>query len=63
MKLGPFKIAEKILEVIYQLDLLMRIKIYLVQYVIMLKPAQGNIKLPVYKMYIYRGQEEDKWDI
>jgi len=29
----------------------------------MLKPAHENIKPLVYKMEIYRGQEEDKWDI
>ena len=29
----------------------------------MLEPAQGNIKLLVYEMDIYRGQEEDEWDI
>ena len=29
----------------------------------MLESAQGNIKLLVYKIDIYRGQEEDKWDI
>ena len=29
----------------------------------MLKLVQGNIKLLVYKIDMYRGQEEDKWDI
>ena len=29
----------------------------------MLKLAHGNVKPPVYKMEMYRGQEEDKWDI
>ena len=29
----------------------------------MLEPAQRNIKLLVYKIDMYRGQEEDKWDI
>ena len=29
----------------------------------MLKLVQGNIKPLVYKIDIYRGQEEDKWDI
>jgi len=29
----------------------------------MLEPAHGNIKPPVYKMEMYRGQEEDKWDV
>src|SRR6266702_2932654 len=55
MKLGLFKIAERILEVIYWLDLLTKIKIYPVQYIIMLEPAQGNIKPLVYKIDIYRG--------
>src|SRR6266700_5613292 len=63
IKLGPFKIAEKILEIIYQLDLLAKIKIYLVQHIIILEPAQGNTKLLVYKIDIYRGQKKDKWDI
>jgi len=30
VKIGLFKIAEKILEVIYRLDLLVKIKIYLI---------------------------------
>jgi len=30
VKIGPFKIVEKTLEVIYRLDLLVKIKIYLV---------------------------------
>src|SRR6266702_6473561 len=54
IKLRLFKIAEKILEVIYQLDLLAKMRIYLVQYIIILKLAQGNIKLPVYKIDMYR---------
>ena len=41
----------------------MKIKIYLVQYIIMLELAQGDIKLLVYKIDIYRGQEKDKQDI
>ena len=28
-----------------------------------LELVQGNIKLLVYKADIYRGQEENKWDI
>src|SRR6266567_5874919 len=63
VKLGLFKIVEKISEVIYQLDLLVKIKIYPVQYIIMLEPVQGNIKPLIYKINIYKGQEEDKWDI
>jgi len=29
----------------------------------MLKPAKGNIEPLLYKMDIYRGQEEDEWDV
>jgi len=29
----------------------------------MLEPAHGNVELPAYKADIYRGQEEDKWQI
>jgi len=37
VKIGLFKIAVKILEVMYRFDLLIKIKIYLVQYVVMLE--------------------------
>ena len=63
VKLKLFKITAKILEIIYRLDLPAKIKIYLVQYIIMLKPAKGDIKPLLYKMDIYKDQEEDKWDI
>jgi len=61
--LGLFKIIKKILKVIYKLDLPLKIKIYLVQYIIILKPAHSNIKPPLYKINTYKGQEEDKWEI
>ena len=38
-------------------------KIYLVQYVIILEPAKGDVEPLLYEMDIYRGQEEDKWDV
>ena len=60
VKLRPYKIKEKLLEVIYRLDLLAKMKIYLVQYIAMLKPATGEIEPLVYKIEMYRGQEEDK---
>ena len=63
IKLGLFRIAAKILEVMYKLDLPTKMKIYLVQYIIMLEPAKGDVKPLLYKMDIYRGQEEDKQDI
>jgi len=43
IKIGLFKFVAKILKVIYRLDLLVRIKIYLVQYIIMLEPAHRNL--------------------
>jgi len=55
MKIGLFKIAVKISEVIYRLDLLAKIKIYLVQHIIILKPAYRDLILLVYKKDIYRG--------
>jgi len=60
IKIGPFKIVEKILKVMYRLDLLIKMKIYLVQYIIMLKLAYRDLILLVYKKDTYRGQEEDK---
>jgi len=60
IKIGLFKIAEKISEVIYRLNLLVKIKIYLIQYIIILKPVYRDLALLVYKEDIYRGQEEDK---
>src|SRR5882762_9219209 len=63
VKLGLFKILKKITEVIYKLDLPKKIKIYPVQYIIILKPAHRNHKLLVYKEDIYKSQEKDKWDV
>ena len=42
--MGPFKIINKVIEVSYRLDLLLKIKIYLVYYIAMLEP--------VYKRFI-----------
>ena len=50
IKLGLFKVVVKVIEVMYKLDLLAKIKIYLVQHIVMLK-------------LVYRGQKEDKQDI
>ena len=49
VKMGLFKIISKVIEVLYRLDLLLKIKIYLVYYIAMLKPVYGNYKLLVYK--------------
>ena len=45
--MGPFKIINKIMEVLYRLDLLLKIKIYLVHYITILELAHGNYKLLV----------------
>ena len=29
----------------------------------MLEPVKGDIKPPLYKIDIYRGQEKDEWDV
>jgi len=55
VKIGPFKIIVKISEVIYRLDLLAKIKIYLVQYIIMLELVYRNLVLLAYKEDIYKG--------
>ena len=47
--MGPFKIINKVMEVLYRLDLLLKIKIYLVYYIAILKPAYKNYKLLIYK--------------
>ena len=47
--------AVKILEIIYKLDLPAKIKIYLVQYIIILEPAKEDIEPLLYKMDIYKG--------
>src|SRR6266702_675661 len=59
IKLGLFKIAAKISEVMYKLDLLVKMKIYLVQHVVMLELAKGDTEPSLYEIDIYRGQEED----
>ena len=49
IKIGLFKVINKVIKVSYRLDLLLKIKIHLVYYVAMLKPVHGNHKLLVYK--------------
>jgi len=61
IKIKLFKIAEKISEVIYKLNLPAKIKIYSVQYIVMLELAHRDLVLPVYKEDTYRGQKKDKW--
>ena len=58
--MGLFKIISKVIEVLYRLDLLLKIKIHLVYYIAMLEPAHGNHELLIYKQDMYKGHEEDK---
>ena len=60
VKLKPFKIKKKITEINYKLDLLAKIKIYLVQYITMLEPAYGEYKPLIYKADMYKDKEEDE---
>jgi len=55
VKIGLFKIVEKILKVMYRLNLLVKIKIYPVQYIIMLELVYRDLVLLVYKEDTYRG--------
>ena len=47
--MGPFKIINKVMEVLYRLNLLLKIKIYLVYYIAMLELVYGNYELLIYK--------------
>ena len=58
--MGPFKIISKVMEVLYRLDLLLKIKIYPVYYIAILELVYRNYKLLVYKQDMYKGYKEDK---
>ena len=47
----------------YRLNLPVKIKIYLIQYITILKLVYRNIKLLVYKADIYKGQEKNKQEV
>ena len=49
IRIGPFKTINKVIKVSYRLDLLLKIKIHLVYYIVILKLVYGNHKLLVYK--------------
>ena len=59
--MGLFKIINKVTEVLYRLDLLLKMKIYLVYYIAILELVYRNHKLLIYKQDIYKGCKEDKW--
>ena len=47
--MGLFKIINKVTEVSYKLDLLLKIKIYSVHYIVIFKLVYGDHKSLVYK--------------
>ena len=49
IKIRPFKIISKVMEVLYRLNLLLKIKIHLVYYIAILKLVHGNHKPLIYK--------------
>ena len=54
------KLKKKVIKINYKLDLLAKMKIYLIQYIVMLEPAYGEHKLLIYKIDMYKGKEENK---
>ena len=60
IKLKLFKILRKVTEVIYKLNLLKKMRIYLVQYIAILELVYRDIRLLIYKEKTYKGQEEDE---
>jgi hypothetical protein len=48
------------MEINYKLNLPAKMKIYLVQYIIILKLVYREHKLPLYKIDMYKGRKEDK---
>jgi hypothetical protein len=48
------------MEVLYRLNLLLKIKIYLVYYIAILEPAHRNHELLVYEQDTYKRHKEDK---
>ena len=60
IKIGLFKIINKVIEVLYRLDLLLKIKIYLIHYISILELVYGNHEPLVYKQDMYKGHKEDK---
>ena len=47
--MGLFKIINKVIEVLYKVNLLPNIKIHLVYYITILEPVYGNYELLIYK--------------
>ena len=58
--MGLFKIISKVMEVLYRLNLLLKIKIHSVYYIAILELVYRNHKPLIYKQDIYKRREEDK---
>ena len=58
--MGLFKIISRVIEVLYRLNLLLKIKIHLVHYIAILELVYRNHKPLIYKQDIYKGYKEDK---
>ena len=58
--MGLFRIINKVIKVLYRLDLLLKLKIYLVHYIAILELVYRNYKLLVYKQDTYKRYKEDK---
>ena len=58
--MGLFNIINKVMEVLYRLDLLLKIKIHLVHYITILEPVYKNYEPLIYKQDIYKGYKENK---
>ena len=58
--MGPFKIINKVTEVIYRLNLPLKIKIHPVHYITILELVYKNYKPLIYKQNTYKGRKKDK---
>ena len=58
--MGLFKIINKVTEVLYRLDLLLKMKIYPVHHIAILELVHGNHEPLIYKQDIYKGCEKDE---
>ena len=58
--MGLFKIISKVIEILYRLNLLLKIKIYPVYYITILELVYKNHKLLIYKQDTYIGYKENK---
>ena len=58
--MGLFKIISKVIKVLYRLDLLLKIKIYLVHYIAILEPVYKNHEPLIYEQDMYKRHKKNK---